>query len=105
VLWAAATRYTAAETKALLASIEGVVGPHLRAVASGGWTRMDSVRAAKASAIHHLTFSSVTQPGVTGAALLAMYAVSGGSIGLGEFIAEAGRDTNLTARHLQGATT
>ncbi|HEX8303352.1 MAG TPA: FGGY family carbohydrate kinase [Jatrophihabitans sp.] len=105
VLWAAATRYTAAETRALLAGIEGVVGPHRRAVASGGWTRMASVRAAKASAIDHLTFSPVPQPGVTGAALLAMHAVSDGSIGLGEFIAEASRDTNLTASHLQGAIT
>ena len=58
-LWTAATRYTAAETRTLLANIERVVGPHRRAVASGGWTRMSSVRAAKASAIDHLTFSPV----------------------------------------------
>ncbi len=45
-VWAAATRYTAAETRTLLAAIESIVGPHRRAVASGGWTRMESVRAA-----------------------------------------------------------
>ena len=32
-----------------LATIESIVGPHRRAVASGGWTRMESVRAAKRS--------------------------------------------------------
>jgi sugar (pentulose or hexulose) kinase len=99
-LWAAATRYTATETRALLANIERVVGPHRRAVASGGWTRMSSVRVAKASAIHHLTFSPVTQPGVTGAVLLAMYAVSDGSIELGEFVVQASRDTDPIAVHL-----
>jgi sugar (pentulose or hexulose) kinase len=70
-VWAAATRYTAAETRRVLGSIERVVGPHRSAVACGGWTRMNSVRAAKRSAIAHLTFSSVTEPGVVGAALLA----------------------------------
>jgi sugar (pentulose or hexulose) kinase len=70
-LWAAATRYTAGETRTLLATIEGVVGPHRRAVACGGWTRMDSVRAAKLAVIDHLTFSPLREPGVVGAALLA----------------------------------
>lgn len=70
-IWAAATRYTAGETRLLLATIEAVVGPHRRAVASGGWTRMDSVRAAKRSAIGRLQFSSIAEPGVVGAALLA----------------------------------
>jgi sugar (pentulose or hexulose) kinase len=88
-LWAAATRYTAAETRASLASIEQVVGPHRRAVASGGWTRMCSVRAAKTSAIDHLAFSPVAQPGVTGAALLAMYAASDRSASLSDFVVEA----------------
>lgn len=73
-LWAAATRYTAGETRTLLATIEGVVGPHRRAVACGGWTRMGSVRAAKLSAIEHLTFSPLREPGVIGAALLAQQA-------------------------------
>ena len=45
-VWAAATRYTGGET-ALIATIDAVVGPHRRAVACGGWTRMASVRAAK----------------------------------------------------------
>jgi sugar (pentulose or hexulose) kinase len=70
-VWAAATRYTAAATGALIATIDGVVGPHRRAVACGGWTRMESVRAAKQSAISNLHFSALRQPGVVGAALLA----------------------------------
>jgi sugar (pentulose or hexulose) kinase len=98
-IWAAATRYTSAQTRALLANIERVVGPHRRAVASGGWTRMSSVRAAKTSAIERLSFSPVTQPGVTGAALLAMYAVSDGSAPLADFVLRASRDTNPIAVH------
>jgi hypothetical protein len=70
-VWAAATRYTADETRRVLESIEHVVGPHRFAVACGGWTRMLSVRAAKRSAIAHLTFSSIAEPGVVGAAVLA----------------------------------
>src|SRR4051812_49084351 len=35
-VWTAATRYTAAETAALIATIESIVGSHRRAVASGG---------------------------------------------------------------------
>lgn len=70
VLWAAATRYTAGETAALLSKIESVVGPHRRAVASGGWTRMASVRVAKSAVIRDLEFSPVVEPGVVGAALL-----------------------------------
>ena len=73
-VWAAATRYTAEETRALLATIDAVVGPHRRAVACGGWTRMDSVRAAKRSAIADLEFSALQEPGVLGAALLAAQA-------------------------------
>jgi sugar (pentulose or hexulose) kinase len=78
-LWAAATRYTAGETRTLLATIEGVVGPHRRAVACGGWTRMESVRAAKLSVIDRLTFSPLREPGVVGAALLAGQAAGIGS--------------------------
>lgn len=74
-IWAAATRYTARETKALLNLMEAVVGPHSRAVASGGWTRMASVRTAKSAVIDHLTFSESTEPGVAGAALLAQRAI------------------------------
>jgi sugar (pentulose or hexulose) kinase len=70
-VWAAATRYTAAETGALIATVERIVGSHRRAVASGGWTRMESVRAAKRRLIHHLEFSDLREPGVIGAALLA----------------------------------
>lgn len=73
-VWAAATRYTAAATATLIESIDAVVGPHRRAIACGGWTRMESVRAAKRSAIAHLRFSDVREPGVVGAALLAAQA-------------------------------
>jgi sugar (pentulose or hexulose) kinase len=76
-IWAAAVRYTAAQASDLLKDIEKVVGPHQRAVAAGGWTQMTSVRAAKAAALDALSFSPVVQPGVTGAALLASYALEG----------------------------
>jgi sugar (pentulose or hexulose) kinase len=79
-LWAAATRYTAGETRALLATIDAVIGPHHQAVAWGGWTRMESVRAAKRSAIANLEFSTVREPGVVGAALLAAQAAGVGSV-------------------------
>jgi sugar (pentulose or hexulose) kinase len=75
-VWAAATRYTARETRALLDLMETVAGPHSRAVASGGWTRMASVRTAKSAVIDHLTFSDLPEPGVAGAALLAERAVT-----------------------------
>jgi sugar (pentulose or hexulose) kinase len=70
-VWAAATRYAAAETAAVIRVVDAVVGPHRRAVACGGWTRMESVRAAKCSAIERLEFSTVDEPGLVGAALLA----------------------------------
>jgi hypothetical protein len=79
-VWASATRYTADETRTLLSAIEEIVGPHRRAVACGGWTRMRSVRRAKRSAIDHLTFSPVREPGVVGAALLAQQAAGSGSL-------------------------
>jgi len=75
-VWAAATRYTARETGFLLDLIESIVGPHTRAVASGGWTRMASVRTAKSAVIDHLTFSELSEPVVAGAALLAQRAVT-----------------------------
>jgi hypothetical protein len=75
-VWAAATRYTAAETRTLLSTLHGVVRPHRRAVASGGWTRMASVRRAKAAAIDHLEFASLPEPGVAGAAIVALRAAS-----------------------------
>ena len=76
-IWSAAVRYTAAQASYLLKDIEKVVGPHRRAVAAGGWTRMASVRAAKAAVLDTLSFSDVVQPGVTGAALLAANALEG----------------------------
>ena len=76
-IWTAAVRYTADQGRLLLVGIEKVVGPHRRAVAAGGWTRMASVRAAKAAVIDALSFSPVVQPGVTGAATLAAFALAG----------------------------
>jgi hypothetical protein len=74
-VWAAATRYTARETRTLLDLIEMIVGPHSRAVASGGWTRMASVRTAKSAVIDHLTFSELPEPVAAGAAVLAQRAI------------------------------
>jgi sugar (pentulose or hexulose) kinase len=85
-IWTAAVRYTADQARLLLNDIEKVVGPHRRAVAAGGWTRMASVRTAKAAAINSVTFSPVVQPGVTGAALLAAFAVAGDGLPLADFI-------------------
>ena len=76
VVWTAATRYTAAETRRLLNTLHGVVRPHRRAVASGGWTRMASVRRAKTAAIDHLEFADLSEPGVAGAAIVALQAAS-----------------------------
>ena len=70
-VWAAAAGHTAAETRTLLDTLHRVVPPHRRAVASGGWTRMASIRAAKAAAVERLEFSDQPEPGVAGAAILA----------------------------------
>ena len=88
-VWMAAVRYTADQARLLLDDIEKVVGPHRRAVAAGGWTRMASVRAAKAAAIKAVSFSPVPQPGVTGAALLAAFAIAGEGLPLADFIRES----------------
>jgi hypothetical protein len=85
-VWTAAVRYTADQARLLLDDIEKVVGPHRRAVAAGGWTQMASVRAAKANAIRAVSFSPAVQPGVTGAALLAAFAIDGGGLPLADFI-------------------
>ena len=88
-IWTAAVRYTAAQTRLLLDDIEKVVGPHRRAVAAGGWTQMASVRVAKAAVIDALSFSPVVQPGVTGAALLAAFALDGEGLPLADFIRQS----------------
>ncbi len=88
-VWTAAVRYTADQARLLLDDIEKVVGPHRRAVAAGGWTRMASVRAAKASAIKAVSFSPEVQPGVAGAALLAAFAIDGKDLPLADFIKES----------------
>jgi hypothetical protein len=49
---------------------------------------MASVRIAKAAAIDALSFSPVVQPGATGAALLAAYALAGPDLDLAGFIRE-----------------
>jgi sugar (pentulose or hexulose) kinase len=91
-VWTAAVRYTAAQAGILLDDIEKVVGPHRRAVAAGGWTQMASVRAAKAAAIDAMTFSPVAQPGVTGAALLAAFALDGEGLPLADFIRQSTKE-------------
>jgi sugar (pentulose or hexulose) kinase len=91
-IWTAAVRYTAAQTGLLLSDIEKVVGPHGRAVAAGGWTQMASVRAAKAAVIDAMHFSPVVQPGVTGAALLAAFALAGEGVALVDFIRQSTAD-------------
>ena len=91
-LWTAAVRYTAAQTRFLLDDIEKIVGPHRRAVAAGGWTQMASVRAAKAAVIDALSFSPVVQPGVTGAALLATFALDGEGLPLADFIRQSTKE-------------
>jgi sugar (pentulose or hexulose) kinase len=88
-IWAAATTYTAELARRMLANIEPIVGPHGRAVAAGGWTRMHSVRAAKSNAISHLEFSDTREPGATGAALLAEYSLTADSRSLPEFLHDA----------------
>jgi sugar (pentulose or hexulose) kinase len=91
-VWTAAVRYTAAQTRHLLDDIEKIVGPHRRAVAAGGWTQMASVRAAKAAVIDALSFSPVVQPGVTGAALLAAYALDGEGLPLADYIRQSTKE-------------
>jgi sugar (pentulose or hexulose) kinase len=91
-VWTAAVRYTAAQTRLLLDDIEKVVGPHGRAVAAGGWTQMASVRAAKAAVIDAMSFSPVVQPGVTGAALLAEFALDGEGLPLADFIRQSTKE-------------
>jgi len=91
-VWTAAVRYTAAQTRLLLDDIEKIVGPHRRAVAAGGWTQMASVRMAKAAAIDAMSFSPVVQPGVTGAALLAAFALDGEGLPLADFIRQSTKE-------------
>jgi sugar (pentulose or hexulose) kinase len=91
-VWTAAVRYTAAQTRHLLDDIEKIVGPHRRAVAAGGWTQMASVRTAKAAVIDALSFSPVVQPGVTGAALLAAYALDGEGLPLADYIRQSTKE-------------
>jgi len=88
-IWTAAVRYTTAQTRLFLDDIEKVVGPHRRAVAAGGWTQMASVRAAKVAVIEAMSFSPVAQPGVTGAALLAAFALDGEGLPLADFIRQS----------------
>jgi sugar (pentulose or hexulose) kinase len=90
-IWTAAVRYTADQTRLLLDDIEKIVGPHRRAIAAGGWTQMASVRAAKAAAIDAMSFSAAPQPGVTGAALLASFALDGDGMPLAGFILDQGK--------------
>jgi sugar (pentulose or hexulose) kinase len=95
VIWAAATTYTAELTRDMLTAITPIVGPHRRAVAAGGWTRMASVRKAKCAAIGGMEFCTVEQPGATGAALLAEYSLTGHGRSLTQFVHNTRRDKAL----------
>lgn len=75
-IWAAAAAYTAGLTADMLAAIEPIVGPHRRAVAAGGWTRMESVCIARRRVITDLVISDLPQPGAAGAALIAEYSLT-----------------------------
>ncbi len=75
--WAGALRHISTETAAVLAVMNGVVDEHAAAVAAGGWTRLRSVRETKAGVIPRLTFSALEEPGATGAARFAAWAVAG----------------------------
>jgi sugar (pentulose or hexulose) kinase len=88
-IWTAATRHTARLTRKLLDEIEPVVGPHRAALAAGGWTRMRSVRIAKADAIDRLGFSTEEEPGAVGAALLAEYSLIKNAPAPSDFIQHA----------------
>lgn len=76
-IWVAATKYTAELARGMLAEIEPVVGTHDHVVAAGGWTRMASVRKAKAAALGDIRFSTADQPGAQGAALFARRSLEG----------------------------
>ncbi len=93
-VWAAAVRYTTAQTGLLLHDLEEVISPHRRAVAAGGWTRMASVRAAKTAVISAISFSPIVQPGVTGAALMAAFALTDQDLPLGDFIRKSALATS-----------
>jgi sugar (pentulose or hexulose) kinase len=88
-VWTAAVRYTAAQTRLVPKDLATGVGPPGGAVAAGGWTQMASVRAAKAAVIDAMSFSPVVQPGVTGAALLAEFALAGEGQPLADFIRQS----------------
>lgn len=93
-IWAAATAYTAELSRHSLANIEAIVGPHRRAVAAGGWTRMRSVRASKTRAIGHLEFSDIQQAGAAGAALVAEYSLSADTRSLTTFLHDASQSVD-----------
>jgi sugar (pentulose or hexulose) kinase len=97
-IWTAATRHTARLTRKLLDDIEPVVGPHRAAIAAGGWTRMRSVRIAKADVIDRLSFSTDEELGAVGAALLAEYSLTQGSTALGELIQRVQSDDKELSR-------
>ena len=103
-VWAAAARYTAAQAGLLLCDIAKIVGPHRRAVAAGGWTRMASVRAAKSAVVDSISFSPVVQPGVTGAALLAEFALAGDGLPLTDFVQQTTAQAACPDPETEGTT-
>ncbi|MGF1648217.1 MAG: FGGY family carbohydrate kinase [Kineosporiaceae bacterium] len=77
-VWAAALDHTSAAVAALAERIDAEVGTRRRrVVAAGGWTRMSSVRAAKALVMPDVSVSARRQAGAYGAATLAAWAADG----------------------------
>jgi len=97
-IWTAATQNNARLTGKLLDDIQPIVGSHRVAIAAGGWTRMRSVRIAKAAAIDRLGFSTEAEPGAAGAALLAEYSLLPGTPALSDFLHHARPQTPESAR-------
>ena len=87
-IWTAAVRYTTEQAGVMLSHIARGGAPPGGAVAAGGWTRMASVRAAKAAVIKAVSFSPVVQPGVTGAARLAQFTLDGAGRPLADYLRE-----------------
>ncbi len=74
VLWRAALDAVVAEADRVLTRMAAEVGPAGAAVVAGGWTAMQSVRAAKSRSLPNVRFSDRRQAGAFGAALFAAFA-------------------------------
>lgn len=80
-VWAAALLHTNAALAPVLARMGHRAAPSQRAVATGGWMRMDSAFAAKRQLLPTLTRSTLADSGASGAARLGRLARAGASSG------------------------